>query len=114
MSDSANSTFYALQREFYSAWFRFHPEEAVNVGQSSFAGLLRPYDDDEIGALADSLESMQATIRTYTEQLEARVQERTEELEQLHQEFLGVSRQAGMAEIAVSILAEMIKVRASR
>jgi uncharacterized protein (DUF885 family) len=59
---SANSCFDDLLREFYHAWFRFHPEAAVTVGQSSFAGLLRPYDDDDIGALTSLLQKMHSAL----------------------------------------------------
>ena len=51
-----------MLREFYHAWFRFHPEEAVTVGKRSFAGLLRPYDDDEIGALTSLLHKMHSAL----------------------------------------------------
>ena len=36
---------------YYRAWFRFYPEMAVDCGVSGYAHLLRPYDDDDIGAL---------------------------------------------------------------
>ncbi len=62
MSNSTNTTFDELLREFYHAWFRFHPEEAVTVGKQSFAGLLRPYDDDEIGALTSLLQKMHSAL----------------------------------------------------
>lgn len=43
--------FEELQQQYYRAWFRFHPEEAVDVGVSDFSGELRSYSDDDIGAL---------------------------------------------------------------
>lgn len=42
----------ALIAEYYRVWFRFHPETAVDLGVPGYAGLLRPYDDDDVGALA--------------------------------------------------------------
>ena len=43
--------FKELQQQYFQAWFRFHPEEAVDVGVAAHAGELRSYDDDDIGAL---------------------------------------------------------------
>jgi uncharacterized protein (DUF885 family) len=37
--------------DYYRAWFRYHPEAAVEVGAPGYAGLLTPYGDDERGAL---------------------------------------------------------------
>ena len=51
MSDSAEQLFKELQQDYYSAWFRFHPERAVEVGVNDHAGELRSYADDDIGAL---------------------------------------------------------------
>lgn len=36
---------------FFRAWFRFHPEVAVDLGVPGYEHLLRPYDQDQIGAL---------------------------------------------------------------
>jgi uncharacterized protein (DUF885 family) len=36
---------------YYHAWFRYHPEEAVESGINDYANLLRSYKDDDIGAL---------------------------------------------------------------
>ena len=49
-SKSPVAAFDALAAEYYRAWFRFHPEDAVDLGVPGFAGRLRPYDDDEFGA----------------------------------------------------------------
>ena len=62
MSGSANKTFDELQLEFYHAWFRFHPEEAASVGQQAYAGLLRTYDDDDIGALMSLHQKMHSAL----------------------------------------------------
>lgn len=40
-----------LQQQYFKAWFRFHPEQAVDVGVADHAGELRAYNDDDIGAL---------------------------------------------------------------
>lgn len=37
--------------DYYHAWFRFHPEEAVEAGHDEFATHLTPFGDDDIGAL---------------------------------------------------------------
>ena len=47
---SSAAAFDALVAEYYQAWFRFHPETAVGLGIRGYAGLLRPYDDDDVGA----------------------------------------------------------------
>ena len=50
MSDSVEQLFKALQQDYYGAWFRFHPERAVEVGINDHAGELRRYaDDDKVG-----------------------------------------------------------------
>jgi len=51
VSDSAEQLFEELQQQYYSAWFRFNPERAVEVGVDDHAGELRSYADDDIGAL---------------------------------------------------------------
>ena len=40
-----------LQEQYYSAWFRFHPEAAVQVGVRGFEEYLTPFSDEDIGAL---------------------------------------------------------------
>ena len=62
MSDSVNRAFDQLQQEFYHAWFRFHPEEAARVGLEEYAGLLRTYDDDDIGALISLNQKMHSAL----------------------------------------------------
>jgi len=44
-------TFNSLQEQYYSAWFRFHPEMAVHVGVSGYEDQLTPFGDEDIGAL---------------------------------------------------------------
>lgn len=51
MSDSTQSQFDQLVGNYYQAWFRFHPEAAVDAGVPGYGHLLRPYDDDDVGAL---------------------------------------------------------------
>ena len=36
---------------YYRTWFRFYPEVAVDAGVAGYANLLKPYGDDELGAL---------------------------------------------------------------
>lgn len=40
-----------LCEQYYHAWFRYHPEAAVNVGVYDYAELLTSYEHDEVGAL---------------------------------------------------------------
>ncbi len=46
-----NSGFEALVKDYYQAWFRYHPEEAVEVGAPGYGHLLMPFGDDDKGAL---------------------------------------------------------------
>ena len=45
------SRFNVLIDSYYRAWFRYHPERAVDLGVEGYAHLLTPYGDDDIGAL---------------------------------------------------------------
>ncbi len=45
------SAYNELIDSYYRAWFRFHPETAVEVGIDGYSDILTPYDDDDIGAL---------------------------------------------------------------
>ena len=40
-----------LCQQYYHAWFRYHPEQAVDVGVYDYADQLKNYEHDEIGAL---------------------------------------------------------------
>ncbi len=39
--------------DYYQAWFRYHPEAAVEAGVPGYARLLTPFGDDERGALVN-------------------------------------------------------------
>jgi len=59
--------FDALLRSYFAAWFRFHPEAAVEAGVTGHDHELQPYGDDDHGALValnekllDSLEEIDA------------------------------------------------------
>jgi uncharacterized protein (DUF885 family) len=45
------SDFTALTAAYYRAWFRFHPEKAVDLGIEGYSHQLTPCDDDDVGAL---------------------------------------------------------------
>jgi len=45
------SKFYELTRDYYHAWFRYHPEAAVDAGVPGYAQLLTPYGEARKGAL---------------------------------------------------------------
>ncbi|MBI3187975.1 MAG: DUF885 domain-containing protein [Gammaproteobacteria bacterium] len=49
--NNAQQAFNELLSCYYTAWFRFHPETAVQAGVHGYEDLLRPYSDDQIGAL---------------------------------------------------------------
>ena len=52
------SEYNELIDSFYRAWFRFHPERAVDLGVEGYSHLLAPYGDDDIGALITLNEKM--------------------------------------------------------
>ncbi len=51
MSGGVQEQFDLLVEQYYRAWFRFHPEAAVDAGVAGYEKLLPPYDDDDVGAL---------------------------------------------------------------
>ena len=64
-SADAISRFNAVLAAYFRAWYRYHPETAVDLGVTDHAGALRPYGDDDVGALValnekllDSLEEI--------------------------------------------------------
>jgi uncharacterized protein (DUF885 family) len=60
--DMANEQFDALCQQYYHAWFRYHPEIAVDVGVYDYADLLRSYEHDDIGALIVLNQKMQSAL----------------------------------------------------
>jgi hypothetical protein len=54
----AAAAFDSLAEDFFSVWFRFHPDLAVEAGVTGFSRLLPTQDDDEQAALAAWLESL--------------------------------------------------------
>lgn len=54
----ADAAFDALSEEFFSVWFRYHPDVAAEAGVSGFERLLPAQSDDEVSALAGWLESL--------------------------------------------------------
>ncbi len=52
----------ALIQSYYSAWFRFHPETAVDLGVEGYSHLLTPCDDDDIGALVSLNEKLLSSL----------------------------------------------------
>ncbi len=60
--------FARIRHDYYHAWFRYHPEAALDAGVMGYEHLLRPYSDEEQGALLslnekllDALEEMDET-----------------------------------------------------
>jgi len=51
VSQTSTQLFEELQQHYYHAWFRFHPEDAVEVGVTDYASELKSYADDDLGAL---------------------------------------------------------------
>ena len=60
--NAAQQAFKSLLEQYYNAWFRFHPENAVQVGVSSYEELLTPYSDDAIGALISLNEKVLSSL----------------------------------------------------
>jgi len=58
-----------LVRTYYQAWFRFHPEAAVDAGVPGYAHLLTPCGDEEKGALV----CLNDELRVELEDIDARV-----------------------------------------
>ncbi len=58
------SEFNELIDSYYRAWFRFHPERAVDLGVDGYSDLLDPYGDDDIGALITLNEKLLDAVDT--------------------------------------------------
>lgn len=54
--------FDAIVESYYRAWFRFHPERAVDAGVDGYAQLLAPCGDDDLGALLALNENLLADL----------------------------------------------------
>jgi len=52
---------------YYRAWFRFYPEVAVDFGIDGYQGMLRPYGQDERGALIALHEKLLSTLDEFDE-----------------------------------------------
>ena len=66
LKNPANKQFDALCDQYYHSWFRYHPEEAVAVGVYDYAGQLRSYEHDDIGALIVLIQKMQSAMDELT------------------------------------------------
>lgn len=62
----SQAAFDQLVRDYYGAWFQFHPEAAVEVGVAGYAGRLTPYHDDDIGALVSLIENVLGALDELT------------------------------------------------
>ena len=60
---SAEKAFNALLEQYYNAWFRYHPEKAVQVGIPGYEDQLKPYSNDDIGALIALNEKMLSALQ---------------------------------------------------
>ena len=52
---------------YYRAWFRFYPEVAVDLGVEGYESMLRPYGQDERGALITLHEKLLSTLDEFDE-----------------------------------------------
>ena len=48
--------------QFYHCWFRYHPEEAVDVGVNDYADQLKSYEHNDIGALISLIQKMLSAL----------------------------------------------------
>ncbi|MBN4063858.1 DUF885 domain-containing protein [Cardiobacterium sp. AH-315-I02] len=62
IENTTNAQFDALCKHYYHSWFRYHPEQAVNVGVNDYAGQLKSYEHDDIGALISLNQKMQSAL----------------------------------------------------
>jgi len=67
--NSPSNSFDLLTQSYYQAWFRYHPERAVDLEIEGYSHLLMPYDEDDVGALIalnqkliDSLDEIDADL----------------------------------------------------
>ncbi|HHJ12031.1 MAG TPA: DUF885 domain-containing protein, partial [Chromatiales bacterium] len=59
---SVAESFDRLLSEYYHAWFRHHPEAAVEAGVAGFEDRLTPFGDDDIRALTGLNEMLLAAL----------------------------------------------------
>lgn len=57
-----------LVDSYFRSWFRFHPEEAVDIGMQGYAHLLTPFEDNEIGALISLDQKMLSALDEVAEE----------------------------------------------
>ncbi len=67
MDVTPQQSFDALLRQYYHAWLRFHPEQAVFSGVDDYAGQLRSYKHDDIGALIALNQMMKSALEEVNE-----------------------------------------------
>ncbi len=70
----ADAQFDTLRNQYYHSWFRYHPETAVDVGVNDYAGQLKSYEHDDMGALIALNQKMQSALDelNYTDLNQAR------------------------------------------
>ena len=61
------SEFEQIRDDYYQAWFRFHPEIALDVGVQGYEHQLRPYADEDQGALLTLNEKLLAALEEFDE-----------------------------------------------
>ncbi len=62
-----SSEFGRLRDDYYGAWFRFHPEAALDAGIQGYEHMLRPYTDEDQGALLTLNEKLLAALEELDE-----------------------------------------------
>ncbi|MDH3639296.1 MAG: DUF885 domain-containing protein, partial [Gammaproteobacteria bacterium] len=64
---SISGDFDYIRDAYYQAWFRFHPEHAVDLGVSGYADQLTPCGDEDIGALVVLNEKLLSAFDEFSE-----------------------------------------------
>ena len=61
-ANAVHKQFDELCEQFYYSWFRYHPEDAVDVGVYDFADQLKSFEQDDIGALIVLIQKMLSAL----------------------------------------------------
>ena len=102
--------YWVLQQQISRPLLSF-TQAADQLAAGDFKVTLNSSRDDELGRLsaafqhmARQLQQREEALRQANEGLEQRVEERTRELKEVHRQLVQSARQAGMAEIATTVL----------
>ena len=75
-----------------------------NISSREYDHEINIKSDDEVGLLAENIESMRKTISDYTENLEKKVEDRTAKIKSMQKQMVEKAHKAGMADVATETL----------